>query len=286
MPASEVLTHVRHRSALGVWEQVVRRPDPRLRPYVRSLEGFDERMPGPLRRVEPASTDIVVVVGWGPPVGLGVGAREPDEQLSAFVVGPRTGPLTAASSGVQVGVQVSLTPLGARLVLDAPLGVLAGRPVAAGEVLAAGVRATMSRLADAGSWPERLDLVEAALGARFDATVPPVAEVAHAWHLLRSTAGTMPVAAIAAEVGWSRQRLHTTVRRDLGLAPQDLRRLLRFGHAVALLHEDGLPLAAVAAHAGYADQPHLNRDFRAFAGTSPSRYLAARLPDAGGVRAA
>ncbi len=37
----------------------------------------------------------------------------------------------------------------------------------------------------------------------------------------------------------------------------------------------GVPLAQVAARAGYYDQSHLVRDFHEFAGLSPSAWLAA-----------
>lgn len=43
--------------------------------------------------------------------------------------------------------------------------------------------------------------------------------------------------------------------------------MLRFEHAVTLL--SGRPLADMAAVCGYADQAHLNREFRGLAGCTP-----------------
>lgn len=56
-----------------------------------------------------------------------------------------------------------------------------------------------------------------------------------------------------------------------GYGPATLRRILRFRRAVELIHT-GMDTSAVAAHAGYADQPHLYREVRELAGV-PLRQL-------------
>ena len=94
----------------------------------------------------------------------------------------------------------------------------------------------------------------------------------------------MPVANLAAELGWSRRHLGERIRADLGLPPKIVGRILRFDRVKRLLErDDGHRLAEIALDCGYYDQAHLNRDFREFADATPSEFLARRLPDGGGV---
>jgi AraC-like DNA-binding protein len=71
-------------------------------------------------------------------------------------------------------------------------------------------------------------------------------------------------------LGWTARTLHRRSVAAFGYGPAVLRRVLRFRRAMALLRV-GVGPAEVAARAGYADQPHLSRDVRAFAGISPAR---------------
>jgi transcriptional regulator GlxA family with amidase domain len=85
------------------------------------------------------------------------------------------------------------------------------------------------------------------------------------------------------ETGWSRRHVTERFRNQLGITPKAYARLLRFGHATALLMETSpaRTLAHVATEAGYYDQSHLTRDFTALAGMTPGTYAgdAAAVPE-------
>jgi transcriptional regulator GlxA family with amidase domain len=86
------------------------------------------------------------------------------------------------------------------------------------------------------------------------------------------------------------RRLSTLFAAEFGLTPKEAARTMRFTHAVARIGEGvrggALDLATVAAECGFADQPHLDREFRDFAGTSPTGWIAEEFPNiqAGGHR--
>lgn len=82
----------------------------------------------------------------------------------------------------------------------------------------------------------------------------------------------MSVAGIAADVGWSRKHLTNRFREQAGLPPKVMARVLRFRRAVDLLGR-GTGLAEAAFASGYYDQAHLNREFRALSGWTPTELI-------------
>ncbi|MCW2551280.1 MAG: AraC family transcriptional regulator [Mycobacterium sp.] len=76
-----------------------------------------------------------------------------------------------------------------------------------------------------------------------------------------------PVEQVARDGGWSNRTLQRQCHAVYGYGPAMLRRVLRFRRAVSALRA-GRSLADVAAATGYADQPHLHREVRAFADTT------------------
>ncbi|MFC4150286.1 helix-turn-helix domain-containing protein [Micromonospora mangrovi] len=273
-------------------EAVVGLPDPRLRPYVDRYLGYRERVPHLLARREAAGAFVVLILGWGDPMDVvdhrhaGRGAYGVD----SFVAGPFDAYCTTRTAGLGVGVQVLLSPPAARRVLGVPLGELTNRAVPADRVPGGAGRGRRDegwlgrlrdRLAQAPDWPRRFALLDAALADRLADAVPVDPALAGAWRLLAGSRGRIGVAELAAEVGWSRGHLAGRFRRELGLPPKSVARLLRFQAAyaslgreliaapgVAPVHGDGW--AELAVRCGYYDQSHLIREFREFTGESPT----------------
>ncbi len=92
--------------------------------------------------------------------------------------------------------------------------------------------------------------------------------------LARLRAGS-GVAATADALGWTERALHRRCRDAFGYGPSVLRRILRFRVALRLARH-GVPFAATAARAGYADQAHLAREVRALAGVPLGELLRAQ----------
>ena len=198
-------------------------------------------------------------------VCFGVPYRLDGERFETFVAGMTDRPVATEFTGAAGGVQIDLTPLGARRILGIPMEELTRQVVAVEELLG---RELVERLRDAPGWRERFALLDAALLRRVDAGPAPAPEVAWSYARLAAADGRVAAGALADEVGWSRRHLAARWRRDVGMGPKAVARVLRFQRALRLLR-DGRALADVAYDCGFADQPHLNREFRTLVGSTP-----------------
>jgi AraC-like DNA-binding protein len=276
----------RHESALGRREMAWADPDPRLRAFVRRYAGFLEFTLAPLRRRELPSGDVHCIISFGPPWEL----PDPDapdlrsDRHLSFVAGLDDRHAFSEHAGLAYGAEIQFTPLGARAFFGMPTGELTHEVVALDAVSGRAGDRLVELLALAPDWTQRFALLDRAIATRVAEAPPPPREVAWAWSRLVATDGAVPVGGLAEDLGWSRKRLIGRFREHVGVAPKLYARLLRFQAAVETLRSarGEVDLAGLALDCGYYDQPHLNRDFRAFAGTTPTAFVAGRLPGQSG----
>ena len=185
----------------------------------------------------------------------------PDTHSWAFDLPPGTG-----ISGVRFRPGAAADVLGVhahevrdiRVALSDVLGSRAGRILA-------------ERLEEAGGPAARTTVLEDLIRARMHERGPgSTAELA----ALVASDPKFGVGQLATETGVSTRQVRRRFDRDVGYGPAffaRIARLQRFARAAASSPRRGI--AELAAHAGYADQPHLAKDCRALAAMTPRELL-------------
>jgi AraC-like DNA-binding protein len=198
---------------------------------------------------------------------------------NAVVAGLRAAPRLRDICEPRYTVGAQLWPGAAGLLLGAAADALAERHTPLDALWGAESARAHERLLAARSPAAQLDILEHLLRTRAAqaANMHPV--VADA--LARLAHGT-PIAELVRASGYSHRHFVALFQRGVGLTPKLFARVLRFQ---AVLHalRAAPSLSQLAQSAGYSDQAHLTREFRALSGISPGEYTRHRTPFANHV---
>jgi AraC-like DNA-binding protein len=195
------------------------------------------------------------------------------------VVGPLSGALVEVMAPGTTIVGVRLHPGAAPSVLGLPASELVDLTLDAEELWGDPALALGERT-DAAATPEQaLAEVQRHLVGRLAGAAGPDPLISEAVRQLRWA--TDDVGSLTSSLNISERQLRRRCQDATGLAPKTLHRMLRFQRFLALAQyaiaqgkaptADGL--ARLAAEAGYADQPHLNRECLRLTGTTPGTFL-------------
>ena len=269
------------------------RPAAPLRPFVTSYVGFRlDGFPAGVHLGLP-HRGLTAVISLSAPLAVTeVAGGEPAvagaERFGSLGTGLQTRSVAIHHDGRQHGIQLSLTPLGARAIYGLPAAELTDTLVPLVDLLGPLGPELLDRLWAATTWRERFavldELLTRAVGRHVgDGALAVRPEVAELWRRLVAARGQVQVGAVAAELGWSRRHLGERFRAEVGVTPKAFARILRFEHAHRLVRRPDPPSwAEVSAQAGYADQAHMVRDWRAFTGrTTEAWRREEKLPKGG-----
>lgn len=259
----------------------MRRPPALLRPYVESYVGYRFAGFEPGQHMGLPSRHLTFIVAFDAPLEL---TRLPDgaqrrETFDTLLGGLHTAPAVIRHDGNQHGVQLQVTPAGARALFRMPAAELTSTVVTLDAVWGPLATELHERLATTDDWSERFRALDGVLLRVLSTTaeLPSGAkpEAAEAFRRLAAMHGLVDVATLADEVGWSRRHLTARFSAEYGLGPKAMARVLRFERARWMIVQPDHPsLATVAAECGYADQAHMTREWHALAGSSPAAWLA------------
>jgi AraC-like DNA-binding protein len=232
-----------------------------------SMAGFRDRsaVPLDLRAVPHSAVTLVIEFGPGP---VAIDHAAGHEKQGSVIAGLAFGLLQARGEGLEC-LQVRLPPVVAHATLGAPPADLSHTVVTLEDVWGRDATRIRERLHEAPSWEDRFAIADAMLLRRYEAGPSVDPEVARAWERIVDSRGRVRVDELVVDTGWSRTRLWSRFRSQIGLSPKRAARLVRFDHAAHDLAA-GRPAAQVAAEGGYADQSHLHRDVLSFTGATPT----------------
>jgi AraC-like DNA-binding protein len=251
-----------------------------LSPYVLDCCGYREWTGAELVRRELPLARIVLVLDLGPPIEVGGRLHR-----GGFVAGLTDQLAVHRYLDHQEGIQLMLTPVGARVLLGLPLVELAQQVVSLEDLLPGEAPRLVAQLQEDSDWDARFARLEAWLLQRL-ASRPPDRLVGWACTQLQQARGALPVRELGQQAGYSERQLVRKFLEHVGVGPKRYARLVRFDALMAHLRREPRERdwGELAVRFGYADQSHLVREVKQFTGTTPKGLEPMLAPFAPGAR--
>ena len=202
----------------------------------------------------------------------------------AFVSGLHTTPLAVESPPDAEMAGVRLRPAGAAAFLRDSPAEIAGSVIDLDLILGSGVERLRERLASVRDLRERTRLLAGAVARHLSTARVPAAELRRALAAIHARPEAVSIRQLVADSGWSHRHFTARFEATVGVTPKAYARIARFETAFAALQSlNRVRWAEFALDRGFADQAHLVREFRQFAGTTPTEVLRRRAPDGLGL---
>lgn len=175
---------------------------------------------------------------------------------------------------------VRFKPNGAHPFLDFPLSEAYNQVIALDAVWGQWASQLRDQLHSAPSFKAGLVLFERLLRGRLRETTKAVNEqniVEYAISAISQNHGTLSIRRLSDHIGISQNHLGTLFKRVVGTSAKELARLYRFERVLySTVHAHPIDWTQMAQQWGYYDLSHLNKEFVAFTGHSPTDYLQLR----------
>jgi AraC-like DNA-binding protein len=293
-----------HRPDLGRWRAAHRPSEPRLRDYILGYFASEGFLPTPLHERHLPLREVSIVLNFAAPHRI-IDPSDPKrttEHRNAWIVALRHRHQIREAFGARDFMVVRLTPIGAHMLLGAPMDLLTDRTLALEDVDSRFSRLLTGHAEAAHDWAARFDIVENIIAERLASAPPPPAGLLHAWRILQESPNHVDLARLPEEFGCSRRHLIAQFHTYFGMAPKMIARISRFQLAVRAVHRLGrrdplsyaegkpyldcqtvgtvrpptqtaIPWTDLALDCGYYDQSHFINEFRSFSGLSPLEFL-------------
>jgi AraC-like DNA-binding protein len=228
---------------------------------------------------------VELLVNMGEPYQV-IEGKGTERLTTGCVSGMQSGPMVLEQPPRQKALGVRLRPAGAYALLAEPMGATTGLVLDLEDVLGRAAGELVARCQDAATPDDCLRFATRWISDRIFRAREAAPEISWSAACIERTGGGVPIADLRRETGFSKVKLASAFRDQIGLAPKLYARVVRFRNLLRTLQEGAATLADAALDAAYYDQPHMTAEFRALGGITPREFLARRHPVGDGTTAA
>lgn len=197
----------------------------------------------------------------------------------SIVSGPRSEFFVIDTAGEASTIGVHFKSAGAFPFFAVPAAELHNQSVALECLWGAASGRLRERLLAAVTPARKFQILECCLLEQLTRPLERTPAVGFAVQQLCGSIQAPPVSRVVEQIGCSQRRFIQLFSDQVGLTPKLFSRVRRFQQVVQTAHgEQAINWTKVALDCGYYDQAHFIHDFQAFAGITPSEYLARKTP--------
>lgn len=191
-------------------------------------------------------------------------------QPNIVLTGPQFSRVNVKVSSQLRAIRVDFLPGGMYRMLGIPMNELFDGGFNALDFFGANMKIINEQLQDIANLEEGKNIVEKFLLNQIT-SLRQILPIDHAVRILLNSDGNMSIEKIASLSCLSLKQFERKCQERIGMNPKMYARILRFSKAYRM-HEafPNLPWIKIAYEAGYFDQMHMIRDFKIFAGVTPS----------------
>src|SRR5262249_8871005 len=141
--------------------------------------------------------------------------------------------------GARDFMAIRFTPIGAQMLLGAPMDLLTDRTLAVEDVDSRFSRLLTSHAEATHDWAAPFDIVENIVAARLASAPAPPEGLLHSWRNRQESPHHVDLARLHEDFGCSRRHLIAQFHKYFGMAPKMIARISRFHLALAAVHRLG-----------------------------------------------
>ncbi len=171
---------------------------------------------------------------------------------------------------------ILFNPQGLMVFFDIPLSEFYNRNVPLKNILKNEVDELESKLMEAKSFNEKIELVENFLIKRLQKSKKKYEfkRIEHSISLINKTKGNIDINCLASEACLSRKQFERVFSEHIGSSPKQFLRTIRFQNTLAQKGKEyNNSLTSLAYNSGYYDQSHMISEFKLFSGMTPTQYF-------------